>query len=123
MYELSKNPDIQKKVHAEIDNLLKSGDINDLSYDVLSAMKYLDACIDETLRKYPIVPILNRESNKDHTFAGINMKIEKNTPIIIPVLGLQRDPAIYENPMEFRPERFLDSTNGNGIGKGIFYLP
>lgn len=122
MYELSKNPDQQKKVHEEIDNLLKSGNVNDLTYDILGEMKYLDACIDETLRIYPIVPILNRESNKDYTFSGTNMRIEKNTPIIIPVLGLQRDPEIYENPMEFRPQRFLDSPNGNGNSKGLFYM-
>lgn len=123
MYELSKNPDKQKKVHEELDNLLKSGDINNLTYDVLASMKYLECCIDETLRKYPIVPILNRESTKDHTFAGTNMTIEKGTPITIPVLGLQRDPEIYDEPLEFRPERFLNSPNGSGKGKGIFYLP
>nr|WKE35368.1 cytochrome P450 CYP6FV21 [Bradysia odoriphaga] len=123
MFELCKNPHIQKKVHEELDNLLTSGDINDLTYDGISSMKYLDWCIDETLRKYPIVPILFRESNSDYTFAGTNMRIEKGTPITIPVLGIQRDPEIYDNPLEFRPERFQDSSNGNGNGKGIFYMP
>lgn len=123
MYELSKNPDKQKKVHEEIDRVLQSGDIDDLTYDVLGAMKYLDCCVDETLRKYPIVPILNRECTKDHTFAGTNMTIEKGTAITIPVLGFQRDPDIYDNPMAFLPERFLDSPNGNGNAKGLFYLP
>lgn len=123
MYELSKNPHIQKKAHEELDNVLKSGDVNDLTYDILASMKYLDWCVDETLRKYPIVPILNRESTKDHTFAGTNMTIEKGTPIVLPVLGIQRDPEIYDNPLEFRPERFRDSPTGNGKGKGLFYMP
>jgi len=123
MYELSKNPHIQKKVHEELDNLLKSGDINDLTYDILASMQYLDWCVDETLRKYPIVPILNRESTKNHTFSGTNLTIEKGTPITIPVLGIQRDPEIYDNPMEFRPERFRDSSNGSGNSKGLFYMP
>lgn len=123
MYELSKNPHIQKKAHEEIDSLLKSGDVTDLTYDILASMKFLDWCVDETLRKYPILPILNRESTREHTFSGSNMKIEKGTPVIIPVLGLQRDPEIYENPLEFRPERFKDSSNGNGNGKGLFYIP
>ncbi|KAJ6636470.1 putative cytochrome P450 6a14 [Pseudolycoriella hygida] len=123
MYELSKNADAQRKVHEELDSLLQSGDVNDLTYDVLAQMKYLDWCIDETLRKYPIVPILNRESTKSHTFSGTNMTIEKGTPINIPVLGLQRDPEIYDNPLEFRPERFQNSSNGNGNSKGLFYMP
>ncbi|XP_037033219.1 probable cytochrome P450 6a14 [Bradysia coprophila] len=123
MYELSKNPHIQKKVHEELDNLWKSGDVNDLTYDVLGSMKYLDWCIDETLRKYPIVPILNRESSRDHTFAGTNLKIEKGIPITIPVLGIQRDPEIYSNPMEFRPERFENSPTGSPNVKGVCYMP
>ncbi len=51
MYELSKNQHIQKKVHEELDELLKSRDINDLTYDAIASMKYLDWCIDET-RKF-----------------------------------------------------------------------
>jgi cytochrome P450 family 6 len=123
MYELSKNPQVQKKVHEELDNIWKSGNINDLTYEVLGSMKYLDWCIDEALRKYPIVPILNRESNRDHQFAGTSFKVEKGTPITIPVLGLQRDPKIYNNPMEFRPERFENSSTGSPNVKGLCYMP
>jgi cytochrome P450 family 6 len=122
-FELAKNQDKQKMVHEEIDRVLKSRNLKDLTYEVLSELKYLDCCIDETLRKYPIIPMLNRESTKAHTFAGTNLTIEKGTAISIPVLGLQRDPDIYENPMEFIPERFLDSPTGNGNAKGLFYLP
>ncbi|XP_037036009.1 probable cytochrome P450 6a14 [Bradysia coprophila] len=120
MYELSKNPHVQKKLHEELDNHLKS--IDDLTYDTLSSMKYLDWCVDETLRKYPIVPMLNRESSRDHHFAGTNMKIEKGTPIIIPVLGIHRDPKIYDNPMEFRPERFANSSAGSPNVNGLCYM-
>lgn len=43
---------------------------------------------------------------------------------MIPVLGFHRDPEIYDNPMEFRPERFLNSAHGgNEDVKGLFYLP
>jgi cytochrome P450 family 9 len=47
----------------------------------------------------------------------------KKSGIFIPVIGLHRDPQIYDNPMEFRPERFLDSPHGHGKVKGLFYLP
>lgn len=122
VYELCKNPHIQRKVQEELATHWKSGDADDLTYDVLASMKYLDCCIDETLRKYPIVPILNRESSRDYTFAGTNMKIEKGTAIAIPVLGLQRDPEIYDSPMEFRPERFENSSTGNPNTKGVCYM-
>lgn len=86
-------------------------------------MKYLECCVDEALRKYPIVSTLTRECNKDHKFSGTDYVVEKGTQIFIPVLGFHRDPEIYENPMEFRPERFLDSSTGHGKSSGAFYLP
>ncbi|XP_070508276.1 probable cytochrome P450 6a14 [Chironomus tepperi] len=123
LFELSRNPEKQKKVHQELDKILQDTDISDITYEMLSEMKYLECCIDEALRLYPIVPALIRESTKDHKFSSSNLKIESKIPIMIPVMGLQRDPEIYDNPMEFRPERFLDSTHGHGKVKGLFYMP
>jgi cytochrome P450 family 6 len=123
LFELSKNPDIQKKVQEELDQICKSGDVDDLTYEMLGEMKYLDNCIDETLRKYPIVPILNRAATNDYTFTDTNMTIEKGTPIIIPVLGVQRDPKNFDEPLAFKPERFKNSTHGNPKVSGLAYLP
>ncbi|KAG5684482.1 hypothetical protein PVAND_013714 [Polypedilum vanderplanki] len=123
LYELSKNPEIQQKVHDEIDRVCKSRDVDELTYEMLNDLKYLDNCVDETLRKYPIVPILNRQSTQEYTFTGTNMTIEKKTSVIIPVLGVQRDPDIYDEPLKFIPERFSNSTNGNAKIKGLCYLP
>ena len=123
LLELCRNPKTQRKAQEEIDRVMKESNSKEITYDMLGEMKYLECCIDEALRKYPIVPMLNRECTKDHTFVGTKYKIEKGTTLYIPVQGLQRDPDIYENPMEFRPERFLNSPTGNGNSKGLFYLP
>nr|AHJ10934.1 cytochrome P450 6FV2 [Chironomus kiiensis] len=123
LFELSRNPEKQKKVHEELDRVLKNVDINDITYEKLNELKYLECCIDEALRIYPILPALMRESTRDHKFSSSNLKIENKTPILIPVLGMQRDPEIYDNPMEFRPERFLNSPHGNGKVQGLFYVP
>ncbi len=97
-----------------------------LTYDSVSDIKYLDWCIDgnfptinplrlnlwphsffaETLRKYPIVPILNRECTQTYKVPGSNYVMEKGTAILIPALGLQRDPKYYPKPDELIPERF-----------------
>jgi cytochrome P450 family 6 len=121
MFELSRNPEILQKVQNELDEVLtKHGK---LSYDSLSELKYLECCIEETLRKYPIVPIHFRTAAEDCKIPGTEISIDANTPIFIPVLGIQRDPSIYENPMEFRPERFLNSPNGGAKGNGLSYTP
>ena len=124
MFELARNKDIQQKVQEEIDRVMKAAGTEGLTYDLISEMKYLDCCIDETLRKYPIIPVIMRLSTKDYKFTGSDVVIEKNTPVFIPIIGMQRDPEIYENPMQFKPERFLNSSTGNpNISAGIVYTP
>lgn len=120
LFELAKNPEILKKVQKELDEVLKTGKLN---YESLHELKYLECCIDEALRKYPIVPLLMRECTEDFTIPNSDLVIPKGMGLMIPVLGLQRDPEIYDDPMQFKPERFLDSPNGNGKSKGLFYLP
>ncbi|KAJ6639105.1 Cytochrome P450 6k1 [Pseudolycoriella hygida] len=105
LYELAKNPNIQNKVHEEIDQVIEKHN-GQLTYDAVHDMKYLEWCIDETLRKYPIVPILNRECTQRYKVPGTNYTMEKGTAVLIPVLGLQRDPKYYSQPDEFIPERF-----------------
>lgn len=45
MYELAKNPDVQQRVHKEIDEILLKHD-GKLTYDSISEMKLLEACMD-----------------------------------------------------------------------------
>lgn len=45
MHELANNPDIQRRVHEEIDEVLEKHD-GKVTYDSISEMKYLEACID-----------------------------------------------------------------------------
>lgn len=45
LYELAKNPEIQQKVHEEIDTVLKKHN-GAVTYESVSEMKYLESCID-----------------------------------------------------------------------------
>jgi cytochrome P450 family 6 len=123
LFEIARRPEIQRKIQDEIDRALKASGSDDFTYENLHEMKYLECCIDEALRLYPPVPFHLRTATKDYKIADSNLTIPKGTAVYIPVLGFQRDPEIYENPMEFRPERFLESPNGGGKSKGIFYSP
>lgn len=62
----------------------------------------------ETLRKYPVVPFLNRELINDYTFENSKIIIPKGLKIWIPVYGIHHDPDIYPNPEKFDPERFSE---------------
>jgi len=62
--------------------------------------------IAETLRKYPSLPLLTRECTKRYTIPGTSVTIEKGMPVIIPLLGIHKDPKYYPNPEKFDPDRF-----------------
>lgn len=64
----------------------------------------------ETLRKYPILPTLNRRAMHNYTFRDMKITIPKGTKIWIPVYGIQHDPNIYPDPEKFDPERFNDDA-------------
>jgi len=105
LYELAKNVDIQRKLQKEIDEITEKYN-GEITYDSLSEMKYLDMCIDETLRKHSVIPLLNRQCTIDYPIPGTNVIIEKGTAILIPALGLQNDAKYYPEPEKFIPERF-----------------
>jgi cytochrome P450 family 6 len=62
----------------------------------------------ETLRKYPSVPILNRECTKEYKIPGTDVFLEKGMATVIPVLAIHHDPKYYPDPERFDPERFSE---------------
>lgn len=43
---------------------------------------------------------------KPYQIPGSEIVLDTNTPVMISVLGLQRDPDYYPDPLRFDPERF-----------------
>jgi cytochrome P450 family 135 len=78
---------------------------------------YLDAVIKETLRSRPPVQVVPRVLVQDAEIDG--WALPAGTAVGIAVAVLHKDPALYPEPDEFRPERFL---NGNDPGTGA-WLP
>ncbi|GJR32290.1 cytochrome P450 93A3-like protein [Tanacetum coccineum] len=100
--ELINHPNIMKKAKEEIDQVV--GKKRLLQESDVPNLPYLQAIIKETLRLHPPVPMIPRKSTEDRIAAGFH--IPANTTIFINVWALGRDPNTWENPLEFRPERF-----------------
>lgn len=64
----------------------------------------------ETLRLYPVFPILPRACVKDYKVPGTDFIIEKDTFVMVSNMGIQRDPEYYPNPNSFDPERFSNEN-------------
>lgn len=106
MYEFSINLKIQDKVRKSVREILMKHN-NEYTYDAVNEMNYLEQCINETLRKYPVVPNLSRYSIHEYKLPNSNVTIPKNLQIFIPVYAIHHDPEIYPNPEQFEPDRFL----------------
>lgn len=118
LYEFCRNPEKQRKVQDEIDKVFGNvKSLDDITYEMMKDLKYLQSCLDEALRLYPALPTLFRKCVKDFKIPGTDLTIEKGTSVHIPVMAIHRDPRNFENPLNFEPERF---TTSNGKGLYIF---
>ncbi|GFT86254.1 cytochrome P450 4V2 [Nephila pilipes] len=109
LYLLGLYPDIQNKVHEELDSIF-GGDVQRpaTEYD-LKEMKYLKCIIKETLRMYPPVSLVERCVTRDTTLCGYQIP-KGATCLIIPFI-LHRDEDMFPNPEIFDPDRFLPENS------------
>ncbi|KAL4559753.1 hypothetical protein LXL04_031898 [Taraxacum kok-saghyz] len=106
MAELLKNPVVMKKAQDEVRGVLVGRD--SVTEEDIEKMSYLKAVIKETLRLHPPLPMLVPNiSSKDVKVMGYD--IAKGTLVITNVWAIGRDPKYWDDPEEFRPERFLGS--------------
>jgi len=102
LYCLTVNEDCQRKVQEEIDEVM--GDKEEISYNDVKEMVYLDQCLQESMRRYTLAFRNDRECKRDVVIKGI--KIEKGTVVNIPVHAIHMDPEIWPEPEKFDPDRF-----------------
>ncbi|KAL2465406.1 Cytochrome [Abeliophyllum distichum] len=106
MTELLRHPTIMKKLQSEVREILH--DKQDITFDDLERMHYLKAVIKETFRYQPPVPLIPREAGRDVKIMGYD--IAAGTIVMINALAIGRDPLFWDEPENFKPERFLNSS-------------
>ncbi|GJZ80096.1 cytochrome P450 [Tanacetum coccineum] len=118
---LLNNPHVLKAAQKELDihvgreKWVEESDIKNLTY--------LKAIVKETLRMYPPGPLAGpREAIEDCYIGGYY--VPKGARLIVNVWKLHRDPQVWSDPHEFRPERFLEEhSNVNYQGQNFEYIP
>ncbi|XP_071808402.1 cytochrome P450 4V2-like [Asterias amurensis] len=104
LYLLGRHPEIQQRVHEELDEVFGDND-EPATSDQLQSLLYLTRVLKETLRIYPSVPFIGRTLEEDCVIGGY--KLPKGVNAIALITGLHRDPEVFPNPEEFDPDRFL----------------
>lgn len=102
-YLLSKHPEVQKKVHEELDTILGEGS-RSITQDDIREMKYLECVIKESLRLMPSVPLFGRTLTEDCQFGKYT--VPKGTTALVVVSILHTNKSQFKDPLKFDPDRF-----------------
>ncbi|XP_068640878.1 desmethyl-deoxy-podophyllotoxin synthase-like [Aristolochia californica] len=108
MAELMRNPDVMRKVQAEVrDAVGENAQVHEAD---LQQLNYLKAVIKETLRLHPPLPLLlPKESTEKCEIMGY--EIPARIRVFINVWAIGRDAKYWGDDAEkFKPERFLDTA-------------
>lgn len=104
MVEMIKNPSIMARAQEEMDRVV--GHDRRLEESDIPNLPYLQAVCKEAMRLHPSTPLsLPHFSFEECEVDGYY--VPGNTRLLINIWAIGRDPSAWEDPLEFRPERFL----------------
>jgi cytochrome P450 len=110
-YLLSQYPDIEKKLHEEIDSILGSVDMNNghsvtkiPTTDDVPKLQYTEKVLRESMRLYPPVWTMGRYVEDDYNVGQYT--IPAGSSILMSQYVMHRDPRYYEEPEQFNPDRW-----------------
>ncbi|KAL5764725.1 hypothetical protein ACOSQ2_017319 [Xanthoceras sorbifolium] len=119
MANVVKYPGIQAKIFDEMNQVVEQGQewINE---DDLQKLPYLKAVILEGLRRHPPVNLVTMPHMVTEDVELDGYIIPKGTPVYFWIPNMGRDPNLWEDPIEFKPERFLLSDNDKNGRQNVF---
>ncbi|KOB64846.1 Cytochrome P450 [Operophtera brumata] len=107
LLQLAYNQEVQRKIQNEIDEVLVKYN-NELCYDSISEMSLLSMAFKEAMRMFPSLGNLHRVCARRYTIQDLDITIDRGVKIIVPLQAIQNDEKYFDNPSEFKPERFAD---------------
>lgn len=108
-YLLAKHTDVRTKMISEIHSVV--GTDRDPIYEDLQKLVYMEQIINESLRLYPPIYIFSRSPQKEDIIDGYIIPI--GSTLIVSQYVTQRDPSLWVEPNQFKPERFEEEKIKN----------
>lgn len=115
LYLISNVPEVATKMQAEADEFWAAGG----AFRKLRVLKHTRDVFRETLRLYPPVAMLPRDSSQPETMRG--KEIPKDSIIFVSPWLIHRQRKDWQNPDMFAPDRFSDPAQAKPIRDN--YLP
>lgn len=105
MAEVIKNKNIQKRIQEELNDVIGLNCI--ITERETSKLSYLQCIVKEVLRLHPPTPLmLPHKANKNVKIGDYD--VPRGSTVHINIWAIARSPENWEDPLEFRPERFLE---------------
>ena len=98
--------------HSEYQNQIVEENLYYGNGDLMEAImsqKITKMVLEETMRLYPPAYFIDRMNLEQDTFEG--MPLKPRTPLLFSVIEIHRHKQLWDNPLEFRPERFQGPPN------------
>jgi cytochrome P450 len=100
-YLLAQHTDVERRLHAEIDTVLK-GRLP--TYDDIPKLRYAEMVISESFRLYPPAWAMGRQAVEDFTLGPFHLPA--GTTLLAAQFVTHRDARFFVDPLRFDPERF-----------------
>nr|TKW22740.1 hypothetical protein SEVIR_4G247600v2 [Setaria viridis] len=104
MFEIAKHPEKQDRLYQEIQEVCSNEIVTE---DHLPRLPYLNAVFHETLRRHSPVPLVPPRFVHENTNLA-SYDIPAGTEMIINLFGCNMNKRDWDEPEEWKPERFLD---------------
>ncbi|XP_078063013.1 ultra-long-chain fatty acid omega-hydroxylase-like isoform X1 [Mustelus asterias] len=114
LYNLARHPEYQSKCRAEIEDLMRTKDDDELEWDDLSQIPFTTMCIKESLRLHPAVTTVARCCTEDIKLPDGRV-IPKGNTCLISIYGTHHNPAVWPDP-EVRTPSALRQSNKSWAG-------
>ncbi len=116
-YLLGEHPEVEAKLHAEID---ASEEMAVPSLQAMEALPYSNMVVREAMRLYPPVWVVSRKTIEADTLGGFT--VPPNTDVFFSPFFVHRHPDFWSDAEKFIPERF-EKSEGDDLRPKLTYLP
>ncbi len=101
--QLARNPDIERKLHEELEEVLGG---RTPTFEDLPDLEYTDKLVTETLRMYPPAHEIRRQPVEDVELGGYH--VPEGSLVSCSVWVVQHSKRWYDDPHTYRPERWTE---------------